>query len=127
MLTKQDLLLNPILNQLTKTITENIYYTDQDINSTKITLGMLPLSNTKEINKIFGIPNSKYKPSTILVYKITKKIYKEIWIPRCQQIQTLTVSNQTNLTTAIEIPTNNITTLQNTNNTYQIARDKQKR
>ena len=82
MLTKQDLPLNPILNQLTKTITENIYYTDQDINSTKITLGMLPLSNTKEINKIFRIPNSKYKPSIILVHKITKKIYKEIWISR---------------------------------------------
>ena len=75
MLTKQDLPLNPILNQLIKTITENIYYTDQDINSTKITLGMLPLSNTKEINKIFGIPNSKYN---LLPYSSIKSQRKYI-------------------------------------------------
>ena len=124
-LAKLDILQNTTLNHLSKIIIENIYHFDQDTNLTKITLSMLPLPNTEEINKIFRTSNNKYKPSTILVYKITKKIYKEIWIPRCQQIQTLTTPNHTNSTTVTETLINNTIISQNTRDIYQIAKDKQ--
>ncbi|CAG8675339.1 11339_t:CDS:2, partial [Ambispora leptoticha] len=52
--------------------------------SPDILLGIISEAQTTTINQLLKVVQRKYTPTTLIPHKIDKAIYKDIWIPRCQ-------------------------------------------
>src|SRR5437868_4436175 len=74
-----------IRQQTITTITKYIGLSSSENNTTRITLGLLPIQKTLQINKLIKKEKNNSSLTTLILHKISSRIYKEIWLTRCQQ------------------------------------------
>ncbi|CAG8716828.1 9081_t:CDS:1, partial [Ambispora leptoticha] len=66
-----------------------------------ILLGITSEAQTTTINQLLKAVQRKHTPTTLILHKINKAIYKDIWIPRCQNA----ANHNTTLLTSQNPPT----------------------